>query len=302
MNLTVSQVYSVRFGNKLPLPQIVQDNIAKLRITAASYRPVRPPSKFHKPHAKHVDPPFENWRMKTIATYVSKLKDKDDPDYQSICAILNKVSKTTVDPLCKEANEIIVKRDHEFRLRVATLLFNKAITELMFTGLMADCAVKFIQESPELREDILVQVNMFTKLYDINTTLTFPATDDPQHEEKVVQWMKQKDKRRGYAKFLTYLYGHNLVSEDLMMSSLEQVIGELKIVSKQPKTPQTEENTNQFVDFIFETATVLSSKGEKAKKVIRDVLEELLAIPRSELPSLILRSRFRLEDALKCVQ
>ena len=46
MALTLEAVYSVRFGPKLPLPRIVQDNIAKLRITPAVYKPV-------KSYAKH---------------------------------------------------------------------------------------------------------------------------------------------------------------------------------------------------------------------------------------------------------
>lgn len=308
MSLTIAQVYSVRFGNKLPLPGIVQDNIARLRITAAAYKPVRHPPKHHH-HSKHhhhkYEPPSissENWRIKSLAGYVSRIKDNDDPDYHNVFSILNKVSASTLNSLTEEAKQIIAKRDQEFRLRVSTLLFNKAISESMFANVMADFAKILNDANNEIREDLILQASMFPKLYDINTTLTYPSTTDPDYTDKVVLWMKQKDKRRGYAKFLTQLFIRDLITEELMISSIENVISELKIISKQPRTEQTDENTTQFVDFLFESSKLLPVTSTALRNIVKTSLTELLAIPRSDVPSLGMRSRFRLEDALKCVQ
>jgi hypothetical protein len=298
MSLTVSQVYSVRFGVKLPLPGLVQDNIAKLRITAAAYKPVRHPPKHHKQH-KHDS---ENWRIRSIAGYVSRIKDNDDPDYHSIFAMLNKLSASNLLQLSKEASEIIAKRDQEFRLRISTLLFSKAISESMFASLMADLAVKVNESNSELRDDLILQASMFPKLYDINTTLTYPSSSEPDYDNKVVLWMKQKDKRRGYAKFLTQLFIRDLITEELMVSSVENVISELKSIAKQPRTEQTDENTTQFVDFLFESAKLLPVRAVVIRNLMKSSLTEVLAIPRHDVPSLGMRSRFRLEDALKCVQ
>ena len=299
MSLTVSQVYSVRFGVKLPLPGLVQDNIAKLRITAAAYKPVRHPPKHHKNHNKYES---ENWRIRSIAGYVSRIKDNDDPDYHSIFAMLNKLSASNLLQLSKEATEIISKRDQEFRLRISTLLFNKAISESMFASLMADFAVKVNESNSELREDLILQASMFPKLYDINTTLTYPSSSEVDYDDKVILWMKQKDKRRGYAKFLTQLFIRDLITEELMVSSVENVISELKSIAKQPRTEQTDENTTQFVDFLFESAKLLPVKAVAIRNLMKTSLTEFLAIPRPDVPSLGMRSRFRLEDALKCVQ
>lgn len=304
MSLTVAQMYSVRFGTKLPLPGVVQDNIAKLRITQATYKPFRPP-KHHAPkhHHKHESGTFsENWRVKSLVGYVSRIKDNSDPDYNTVFGILNKVSPTNLDLLSKEAIDVIARRDQEFRLRVTTLLFNKAISESMFANVMADIAVKLYDANSEVREDLVLQASMFPRLYDINTTLTCPSTTDSDYNNKLVLWAKQKDKRRGYAKFLAQLFIRDLITEELMISSIENVMTELKIIARLPKTDQTDQNTTQFVDFLFETANLLSQKECTVRTVLKQSIVEILAIPRDEIPSFSKRSQFRMEDALKCVQ
>ncbi len=304
MSLTVEQIYSVRFGPKLSLPDSVQDNIAKLRITAATYKPVRHPSKFHgKQTHKYESSTItsENWRIRSLAGYVSKIKNKDDPDYSKVFEILNKLSSANIDKLSSEAIDILKTRDQEFRLRVSTLLFDKAINESMFASVMADFAVKLHSSASELRDDLILQASMFPKLYDINTTLTYPSSMEPDYTEKVIQWMKQKDKRRGYAKFLTQLYIRDLVTDDIMKTAVEQVVSEMNTMAKMSKTEQTEENTTQFVDFIFESSKLLP-KESSVRGLFKSALTSILAIPRPDVPSLGMRSRFRLEDALKCVQ
>jgi len=301
MNLSVAQIYSVRFGTKLPLPRVVQDNIAKLRITPAAYKPSRPHhGKYgHKSHGRNG---FDNWRVKSIANFISRIRDNEDPDYNEVFTNLNKVSASNLDKCSTEINQIIGKRDQEFRLRVSALLFNKAISESLFANVMADCAVKLNTVHSEIKDDLILQANMFPTLYDVNTTLQFPVTDDPAYDEKVVEWMRQKDKRRGFAKFLTQLYIRDLITELIMLKSLEQVISEMKELSKQPKTQATDENVTQFVDFLYESSKLLVSKTGPVKDLIKSSLVEILATPKADVPSLGMRSRFRLEDTLKCVQ
>ena len=298
MSLTVSQIYGIRFGAKLPLPKSVQDNIAKLRIMPIVYKPFRP--------TKHV--PFrpkhevQNWREKALATYVSKIKDKDDKDYHEIFAILNKLSLQNIQKLSESAIATISKRDDEFRLRITTLIFNKAITESMYAGILADLALIFQNEFPEVGEDLSTQAKMFTKLYDNNVTLTYPQMTEPDFDNKVILWMKQKQTRRGYAKFLTQLFVRKLVNEEIMVNSLKDVTQEMMAIAKEPKTEQAEENVTQYVDFLFESSKVLPKTSIVLKQLVQQAVENILGVPRGELPSLSMRSRFRLEDVLKCVQ
>ena len=298
MSLTVSQIYGVRFGTKLPLPKSVQDNIAKLRIMPVVYKPFRP--------AKHLTfrpkNDVQNWREKALATYVSKIKDKDDKDYHEVFAILNKLSLQNIQRLSEQAITIVSKRDDEFRLRITTLVFNKAITESMYAGILADFALVLQREFPEVAEDLSTQAKMFTKLYDNNVTLVYPQMSEPDFDNKVILWMKQKQTRRGYAKFLTQLFVRNLVNEEILANSLQDVIQEMLLIAKELKTEQAEENVTQYVDFLFESSKVLPKTSTVLKELIKKAVEGILSIPRTELPSLSMRSRFRLEDILKCVQ
>ena len=299
MSLTITQVYEARFGPKLPLPKSVQDNIAKLRITPAVYKPVRPPPR-HAPRHKPAMP--ENWREKVLVEYVRKVKEYDDPEYYEVFAILNKIAPPTLDALSTQIVGFINARDEQFRLRISMLLFNKAISESVFAGVMADCAVKLVENIPEVREDLHAQVEMFPKLYNMTETLVFPSMSEPGFDEKVIAWMRQKDKRRGYSKFLTQLFVRNLVTEKMIHTSLEQIIVDLNDTARQAKTPQTEENTTHLVDFLFESAKVLPKTALDIRKLISESLGVFLKVPRPELPSLCMRSRFRTEDTVKCVQ
>ena len=299
MGLTIAEVYEARFGQKLPLPKSVQDNIAKLRITPAAYKPVRPQPR-HVPRHRPSMP--ENWREKVLVDYVRKVKEYDDPEYYEVFAILNKIAPPTLEALSTQIVGFINARDDQFRLRISMLLFNKAISENVFAGVMADCAVKLVESVPEVREDLHAQVEMFPKLYNMTETLVFPSMSEPGFDEKVIAWMRQKDKRRGYSKFLTQLFVRKLVTEKMIHASLEQIVVDLNDTARQAKTPQTEENTTHLVDFLFESAKVLPAGSLEIRKLISESLTTFLKVPRPELPSLCMRSRFRAEDTLKCVQ
>jgi hypothetical protein len=299
MGLTIEQVYEARFGPKLPLPKSVQDNIAKLRITPAVYKPARPMPR-HVVRNKIAMP--ENWREKVLVDYVRKVKEYDDPEYYEVFSILNKIAPPTLDALSAQIVGFIGMRDEQFRLRIVTLLFNKAISENVFAGVMADCAVKLVESVPEVREDLHAQVELFPKLYNMTETLVFPSASEPRFDEKVIAWMKQKDQRRGYSKFLTQLFVRNLVTEKMIYRSLEHIIADLNETARQARTPQTEENTTHFVDFLFESAKILPVGTREIRTLISESLGTFLKIPRQELPCLCMRSRFRAEDTLKCVQ
>ena len=143
---------------------------------------------------------------------------------------------------------------------------------------------------------------MFPKLYNTNDTLTYPVSSEPGYDDKVILWMKQKDKRRGYAKFVTQLFVRELVSEEFMSKTIESVISDLHESAAQVKTEQTEENTTQYVDFLFESAKVLPRSAKALNARIKEDILAILAAPKPSLPSLCMRSRFRIEDTLKCVQ
>jgi hypothetical protein len=290
-------IYSVRFATKIPLSAVIQESIAKLRLVPAAYRPVRPvrPARQNKKRD-------ENWRSNVILDFVRRVRETTDPQYDEIFAILNKIAPRTLDELSAQAIEILKSRDEQFRLRVTTLLFDKAIKGSAYAALMADLAKKLDAVQPEVSEDLETHVQMFGTLYDMSETLTFPKLSEPEFENKVVAWSKQKDIRRGYARFLTHLYSRELVSGQALQESMQKVIQDLNDTIKQPKSEQSEENVTQFADFIFEIAKLLNPTAIELRGLILTSVDTILKKPREEFPSLNMRSRFKLEDAMKCVK
>jgi len=297
--LTVADIYSVRFCTKLTLPKSVQDNIARLRITPAPYKPVKLFNHrgSYRNHNKVTTPSeAENWRKDALIDIVRRVKEREDPEYSEIFSIFNKISPGNIEKLSADAVGYIQKRDETFRLRVTALLFDKAITQPSFSGVMAECARLLNIAIPEVGDDLQVQVSMFPKLYDMNDTITFPDSSQSDFDDKVILWMKQKEKRRGYAKFMMELHNKELIGEEIVKQGLDQVIVELNETIRQPSKDKTVENASQFVDFLFELSKTI--KGS-LKENLKLSVQNLLAIPRGEVPSLNMRCRFKLEDAVK---
>lgn len=299
MGLTVADIYSVRFGLKLELPNSIKDNIAKLRITPVAYKPVRAFVKGAGHRHRNAQPVNDNWREKILIEIVKKVREREDPEYSDIFSIFNKLTISNLDKLSHDALELIQKRDDQFRLRVTTLLFDKAITQSAYSSVMSECAFRLNTVIPEISEDLQAQIALFPKLYDMTDTVTFPESGDKEFDDKVIAWTKQKDKRRGYAKFMMELFSKELIPENLVRVAFEQVINELNEIARQPSTSHTIENTTQFIEFIFECSK--TAKGE-LKEYIRVSVQDMLKVPKAELPSLNMRSKFKLEDALKLLE
>ena len=299
MGITVVDVYNVRFGPKLPLPRSVQDNIGRLRITPVAYKPVRTFTKNNGHRYRNLANTTDNWREKALVEMVRRVREREDPEYSDIFSIFNKLTMTNLDKLSHDAIELIQKRDEQFRLRVSTLLFDKAITQSAYSTVMAECASRLNSVIPEISEDLQIQISMFPKLYDMSDTLTFPDSKEEGFEDKVVLWMKQKDKRRGYAKFMMELFLKELIPESSVRTAFEQVVKELNETAKQPSSEHTIENTTQFVEFVFECSK--NATGE-FKEYLKTSVQDMLKIPKAELPSLNMRCKFKLEDALKLLE
>ena len=292
MELTSALMYSMRFIQKIDLTEIIKQNISKLRLVQAAYRPGRFVRKVQD----------SNWREKVLVDYVRRVREVEDPDYDQIFSILNKVAKPTLDALSTEAIAILAKRDKEFRLRVTTLLFDKAIRGSFYAGIMAEFALKLNSVIPEVSEDLEANASMFGTLYDMSGTLTFPRADEEGFEDKIVAWSKQKDVRRGYSRFLTHLYIVELVPGKILHESMQKVLGDLEDTVVQAKTEKSEENVTQYADFLFEIAKLLPKTAVELRGLIQSRVTAVLKRPRAELPSLNMRSRFKLEDTFKCVQ
>ena len=296
MEISSALVYSMRYIPKLLLSDAIAANISKLRLIPVVYRPVRPKLRVRRDDSK------ENWRENSLKDVHRRIRETTDSNYDEILGIFNKVSTSTLRQLSAEAVKILRSRDEQFRLRVVTLLFDKAIKGSAYASLMADLAVQLNAEFPEIADDLSIQIKMFSSLYDMTDTLLFPSSSDPMFNDKVIAWSKQKDVRRGYSRFLTHIYIRNLISSEVLHDDMNRIIEDLEVSVSQPKTEKLEEIITQYADFLFEIGKILPVTAVELRGLIQTRVGIILARPRIELPALNMRSRFKLEDAEKCVR
>lgn len=308
MDLTIESMYEVRFGPSIPLPKKVQDLIAKLRIT---------PIEYNKPKSKHIPaskstwkkfgqpkkPEDDNWRINVLKEAVSAINLKTQTNYNenyyAIVGLLNKVVMSNVSEFSDEIISKLQGEDDTVRMRVTTFLFNKAITENTYANLMAECVVSIAKKIPELYDDIICQIQQFPIIYNTSQSLMFPSNDDPEFQEKVFAYFKQKEKKRGYAKFMMELLVRGFVGEEMILKSIDDVLEDIHETARKPACSQTEENLIVLTTFLFETIKILPSNSNKLIcNTICSFCEKIIKLSSVEIPSLTKRCKFKLMDTL----
>ena len=275
---TLVEMYALR-SCVIALPPSVLDAIAKLRRSPMAFKP------FHKPSRRVKN---DNWREKLLVDMVRKVREREDPEYSEIFAIFNKITKSSLEKLSGQAVEYMQKRDDIFRMRVSTLLFDKAITNHSFASVMADCALIISKSFPELVDDLETQVTMFDTLYNMTETIT--CTND-----NLVEWTKQKEKRRGYAKFVMELNIRGLIPEESVQKGLADMLIELTTLLTSERSEQTDENIHQCAVFLYETGNLIPKTSTNSRSLLKGGIEKVLGM---KMP---MKSKFKLEDALKLV-
>ena len=283
-SLTTSSIYALRPSVKQPLPESVIEIFSKLR---TSFRPI-----FRRPPRREA-PPAEpvNWRQNVLVETLRKVREKDDPDYDEINAAINKLSKPTYSKLCEMITLKLAARDAMFRLRVTTLLFDRGIRQNFYATLLADLYSDIVKLQEDARHDLETQVAMFDSLYDMSAVTIVPSSSDAGFDDALIAWTKQKETKRGFAVYTSELYSRGLIPETTMSTFVSTIVDDLRESIMQKKTPPVEEHVDHLVRF-------LAAVAPKVKEV-KPKVAEILKLPRTETLSLSMKSRFKLEDAVK---
>lgn len=281
--MDVQSIYTARSLPRPSLSQDVLDIIAKLKISFKA--------PFRRPFANKRRPETTNWREHAMIDLVRKVREKDDADYDSINSKINKLTKQTYSKLMVDILEILAKRDEMFRLRVTTLLFDRGIRQNFYATLMADAYKDIAKAHPDALHDLLTQTMMFDTLYDASKVITVPSSSDPGYDQAILDWTKQKETKRAFAVYVSELYIRGLVPEDIMAGFVKTIVDDLTESIRRPKTDSNEEHVDALVRFIFAVASKVPT--------LKDSVRTLLKIPKSETPSLNMKSKFKLEDSLK---
>lgn len=283
-SLTITSIYALRPSLKQPLPDSVIEIFSKLR---TSFRPI-----FRRPPRREAPPPEPvNWRQNVLVETLRKVREKDDPDYDEINAAINKLSKPTYSKLCEMITLKLAARDAMFRLRVTTLLFDRGIRQNFYASMLADLYSDIVKLSEDARHDLETQVAMFDSLYDMTAVTIVPSSSDAGFDDALIAWTKQKETKRGFAVYTSELYSRGLIPETTMSTFVSTIVDDLRESIGQKKTPPVEEHVDHLVRF-------LAAVAPKVKEV-KPKVAEILKIPRTETPSLSMKSRFKLEDSVK---
>ena len=283
--MDIATLYSLRSSPRPPLDEPIQQIISKLKI---SFKPTfRRPAPVKRPASESA----ANWRELALVTLHRKAREKDDADYDEINAFINKLTKQTYAKMMTNILDKLSKRDEMFRLRVTTLLFDRGCTQTFYASLMADTYAEIAQTYPDAKADLLTQVSMFDTLYATSNVTIVPAHTDEGYGDAIIAWTKQKEKKRTFAVYVAELYARGLLPQSVMSVFVKTVADDLLECVRHTKVAQTEEHVDCLVRFMFAVA----SRVPEVKVHIRAVL----SIPKAETPCLNMKSKFKLEDALK---
>lgn len=295
--MEIAALYALRSAPHVPLSDACLDIIRRMRRSPVAYRPSAHAHK--KSYARKHTPPAsrlpDNWRQSALLETHRRMREREDPDYDTIVGGVNKLSKQFFTDIVQETLETLGKRDHIFRLRVASLLFDRGIRQCFFAPLVADFVKELVEKVPDLRADIETQVDMFDTLYDSANVTVVPSSDDPAFADAIIAWTKLKETKRGYAVLVGELFQRGLVPHATMGAMLTAVLEDLQKSARLPKTDATMEHVDHLGRFLFAVAPHVQGWGQKE-------VADFLAVPRDQTPSLNMKTRFKLEDALKLLK
>lgn len=300
--MDVATLYALRSAPKIPLSSVTTDAIAKMRLTAMAYRPSAHAHHGKRAyHQRRTTPSTslpDNWRLKALVDVHRRVKEREDPDYDVVVESVNKLSKEHFTKFVNETLAVLQKRDHVFRLRVATLLFDRGVQQNFFAPLIASFIQVLAREHDGFHEDILAQIEMFDTLYDASKVILVPSSSDAGYDDAIIAWTKQKEKKRGFAVLVGELFNVGIIPIVTMELLLRSILHELDMSAGHAKDPAVEEHVDHLTRFVFAVAPNL--KGGLPMFAAR--IQDILAIPRPSTPCLNMKSRFKLEDALKLLK
>lgn len=297
--LSASIMYSFKNKHLLDLPAGVMAAISAMQVSPVAPVFIRKPNTGGRKPIKKTAENDDNWRREFIAELKAKPRDKDDPDYEKIIGLINKVVSSTLIEKTKTIAETIANRadDHGFRMRVVNFVFDRGVSMPFYAKLLADMLVLLSNEIPAVHEDLQIYCSLdtFNKMFDQSKTIAFPDSSQPDFEDKVCAWNKQKELKRGFGVFAAELHTRKLIPDSLLHEAAGVVLSDLEENIRKPKNETISESVDQTVTFMVEMSKLFG----KETMLLSNKASEILKIPRPETTCLSMRSRFKLEDCVR---
>ncbi len=288
--------------NLLAIPSQVMDIISSMQLApVAQAYPNK--SKFKKSYIPAMSADrVSTWRNEVLISMKKMEFKHDDPDYNIVVGITNKVSSASLSAsVCRIVDILKSRLEDEFRLRIVTLLFDRGVSMPFYSKLVANMFELIHVQIPAIRDDLQFSCSLesFNKMFEQSETITCPSTSDPEYADKLCKWTKKKDVRRGFGMFVTELHMRGLVDEDVIVNAMKMATDELEETVRKPADKTLSETVDQLVTLLFETCKIIVTRYGKEHPIVRLLVERskyILSIPKLESPCLGMRSKFKLED------
>ena len=293
MNSTL--LYSFRSAVHLSIPSAVLDMISAMQLAPVAPIYIKKPKKFA---VQRRNPQDDSWRRDIITELKATIRLKDDPAYEVIIGIVNKVVASNLKDKTKTISETIGKRDETFRMRVVNFIFDRGVSMPFYAKLLADMFAQLCEALPAVHDDLQIYCSLdtFNKMFDQSKTISFPdltTMSKSQFEDELCIWHKQKELRRGFGVFASELHTRGLISETLLHEAVGTVISDFEENIRKPKNEVVSESVDQVVTLLSEMAKLFGKDS-----FISDKAKQILAIPKADTPCLGMRSRFKLDDCV----
>lgn len=291
-------LYAFRTTKHLPIPGPVLDIIAAMQLAPVAPVYIKKPN--YKKFAQNRKPSDLEWRSNIITELKATIREKDDPDYEAIISIVNKVVSSKLKDMTKTIIETINKRDQTFRMRVVNFIFDRGVSMPFYAKLLADMFTILCEALPVIHEDLQLYctIDTFVKMFDQSKTIAFPDLETlskSEFEDQLCIWNKQKELRRGFGVFVAELHARGLITEELLHEAVNIVTSDLEENIRKPKNDLVSESVSQAITFLSEMHKLFG----KDTTFISDKAKVILAIPKTETTCMGMRSRFMLEDCVR---
>jgi len=309
--LSPTDIYKFEGVNGMVLPRGILDVIESMQLIPVaidySKKKLNNSSNTNKKYVKK-DYSNNNWRTRFLRIGTGKKTEiqHDDPDFEDVKIAINIVASSTIVENAKSIQTVLLKRsaDEEFRYRVVTFMFNRGVSMPFYSKLMANIFEILFKELPIIKEDLQFNcsLDIFNSMFDQTGTIVYPSAADPDFENKLIKWYKNKEIRRGFGMFITELHIRGLVDEDCILSATKNSFEELEEMMVKPIDKDIAETVDQLVTFLYESTKVIFSRfGNNHPIVVANKVKssELYKLDKKTTPCLGMRSRFKLDDISK---
>lgn len=300
--MTPSEIYALRNTNLLEVPPMMLEIISTMQLTPVAQ--IYTKKLGYRKHVVNAPDRTASWRSDTLTQYKKLDLKASDPEFGSIMSLCNKVSTSNVGFAASEIVKIIRSRDQDFRLKVVAMMFNRGVSMPFFSKLVANLFELLHRDIPEIKDDLhfSCSIDIFNKMFDMGDTIVCPSSMDTDYDDKLCEWTKKKELRRGFGMFVTELHIRNLVDENIILGAMKMASDELIELVKKPTDKTIGETVDQLITLLFETCKIIITRYGKEHPIVKllgDTTKNILSIPKTDAPSLGMRSKFKLEDIQK---